>query len=609
MKKFTTTHQKQTYLKNVNVRLWILLGCLIATGAMQAQVVINEIRPNGTVELKNIGSSTIDVGSYWLCDFPVYQQIGSAGSIIECGSTIMAPGSILVVNNFNTIAANDGEMGLYTVNNFASPTAIIDYVEWGSTGHVRSSVAVAAGIWTTGAFVPAFSAAQSLEYSGSGNSPSSWSAQNNPTICAENGDDCTAAGGNLGLMNGMTELSICSSDDISDVFNVILSDNAGSNSAWLVTDEQGNILALPTGPPFDLEDAGEGTCLVWHLSYEDGLTGVQVGMNAANLQGCFDLSNPITVTKNSANGGQIAFADGSTQLTICTVGNFGDPFEVVLSGQMGSNSAWVITDEQGLILELPIGPPFDPGIVEESTYQIWHLSYEDGLTGAGIGMNAADLQGCFALSNPITVMTTSVEAGSLSTENETIFCLVDDILDIVEVETTGTGDHYDYILTDDSGNVMEGLVNSPIFDFSFSEPGTCRIYGVAYSGDLTLGATIDALTGDCFSLTETWLTIVKLGENEADCIPFSQRENTAAISFQIAPNPAKTTYTITVEGLTSGEGSLNLVDIHGKTIEQHVIDQSDLTIHLNASKLDAGIYFLRLENQGGVSAKRLIVHK
>ena len=31
--------------------------------------------------------------------------------------------------------------------------------------------------------------------------------------------------------------------------------------------------------------------MIWHLSYEDGLTGKEVGLNANDLEGCFDLSN------------------------------------------------------------------------------------------------------------------------------------------------------------------------------------------------------------------------------------------------------------------------------------------------------------------------------
>ena len=47
---------------------------------LAAEIVINEILPNGTVELKNIGDEPIDISSYWLCNFPSYSQIGNLNS-------------------------------------------------------------------------------------------------------------------------------------------------------------------------------------------------------------------------------------------------------------------------------------------------------------------------------------------------------------------------------------------------------------------------------------------------------------------------------------------------------------------------------------------------
>ena len=51
------------------------------------------------------------------------------------------------------IKADDGEIGLYSNPDFGNSDAIVDYVEWGSSGHGRSSVAVGAGIWKADDFV------------------------------------------------------------------------------------------------------------------------------------------------------------------------------------------------------------------------------------------------------------------------------------------------------------------------------------------------------------------------------------------------------------------------------------------------------------------------
>lgn len=76
----------------------------------------------------------------------------------------------------------------------------------------------------------------------------------------------------------------------------------GANSSFIVTDDMGNILGLPPtmaaleGVNFD--GAEVGVCLIWYIRYEDGLEGLEMGRNANDLKGCFDLSNSITVNRN-----------------------------------------------------------------------------------------------------------------------------------------------------------------------------------------------------------------------------------------------------------------------------------------------------------------------
>ena len=77
------------------------------------------------------------------------------------------------------------------------------------------------------------------------------------------------------------------------------------------------------------------------------------------MEGCFDFSNPITVTRLGVNAGNIATSDGKTSLTICAGDGESDAFDVTVSEDVeGENSDWVITDTDGNILGLPAGPPF-----------------------------------------------------------------------------------------------------------------------------------------------------------------------------------------------------------------------------------------------------------
>ena len=149
-----------------------------------AVIVVNELNGSDEVEITNIGDESQDISSYWLCNFPAYTQISNLD--IVCGDDlILEPGEFVTVNAGFDLDPADGEMGLYTTNSFGSSDAIISYVEWGSTGHVRSSTAVNAGVWTTGDFVAAFSDDNSIEYDGDGIEDSDWT-EDAGSLCENN---------------------------------------------------------------------------------------------------------------------------------------------------------------------------------------------------------------------------------------------------------------------------------------------------------------------------------------------------------------------------------------------------------------------------------------
>jgi len=64
--------------------------------------------------------------------------------------------------------------------------------------------------------------------------------------------------------------NICADDGIDDLIDASIDDaGIGANSAWVITDANGIILALPPAPPFNLEGAGAGTCLIWYVNWDD----------------------------------------------------------------------------------------------------------------------------------------------------------------------------------------------------------------------------------------------------------------------------------------------------------------------------------------------------
>ncbi|MEM9549507.1 MAG: T9SS type A sorting domain-containing protein, partial [Bacteroidota bacterium] len=165
----------------------------------------------------------------------------------------------------------------------------------------------------------------------------------------------------------------------------------------------------------DFDGAGPGTCLIWHLSYEGEISGLEMGLNAGDLEGdCFALSNSVEVIRTvagdcQANGGELIggpfeFCAGDQVMDTIAVG------AITLANSQGSNSQWVITDEDGNILGLPSMPSnvdFEEAGV--GICFVWHLSYEDDLVGLEAGANVADLEGCFDFSNSIEVVRSDSE--------------------------------------------------------------------------------------------------------------------------------------------------------------------------------------------------------
>ncbi|HKK40437.1 MAG TPA: choice-of-anchor L domain-containing protein, partial [Cryomorphaceae bacterium] len=105
-------------------------------------------------------------------------------------------------------------------------------------------------------------------------------------------DDCTADGGEL-TVDGPTV--ICKSDGVDDSFSLEVEGAEGENMIFVVTFDDGEIIALSENGEFNLEGIpGNGTCLFWNLSWDGEIEGAQVGENAFDITGdCFDLSNSV----------------------------------------------------------------------------------------------------------------------------------------------------------------------------------------------------------------------------------------------------------------------------------------------------------------------------
>ena len=290
---------------------------------------------------------------------------------------------------------------------------------------------------------------------------------------------------------------------------ISLSGNIGKNSQWVLTDDNQNILELPSSfSDLNFDNSQVGTCFLWHLSYEDNVTGIQVGLNLSNIQGCHNLSNSLVIEKTRPNGGIIS----GGPFSFCVGDGIADNIatnEIILTGSNGTFSQWLITDNQGNILSLP--DSFSDVNFDNSgsgICRIWHLSYENGLSGLAEGLNISALFGCFNISNNITVIRTQPEGGTLLGGPFT-FCVGDaepDNIPINGITLIGNiGSNFQWIVTDIQGNILGLPASFSDVNFDSSGIGTCLIRHLSYENGLSglgQGMNVSNLLG-CFNLSNS----------------------------------------------------------------------------------------------------------
>lgn len=328
-------------------------------------------------------------------------------------------------------------------------------------------------------------------------------------------------GGEVTTVDGATEAFVCPEDGISDVISFASNGDMTASYAYLLTTADNGLIAVLDGNTYDFDLLGEGAYRVWGLAFSGDLLimpGEDVTASAL-ASGCAGLSNTfVEITRDLPDGGLVALADGSDSALVCV--DDGQPDELTFTKETaaGAAYAYLITEEDGTVLDIVEGDAFDFEDSPTGTCLVYGLSYTGALTVvAGDNINVADLSaGCFSLSsNFITVVRQEADGGTVAFEDgtdEAFACVGDGVADVLSFTNTSMGaDSYTYIVTDEENTILAVAAGSS-FDFEGAETGVCRIWGLAYGGAL-LAMEGDALMGGgpladgCFGLSENFLTV------------------------------------------------------------------------------------------------------
>ena len=203
---------------------------------------------------------------------------------------------------------------------------------------------------------------------------------------------------------------------------------------------------------------------------------------------------------------------------------------------------------------------------------------------------------CFDLSdNFITVVRSEVDGGKVSTpagDTKVKTCPGDGEADVIMFATNSTASaDYAFIITDNKGTVL-GLPGDSA-DFEGAGEGICRVYGVSFTGNLTV------------ALGDNLRELKQLSDQESDLSDnFIRVERRCArpAHMELYPNPARNTVQLNHSGARL---AVQVVDARGHTLINRTFDTANP--QLDVSDLPTGIYIVMVDDgQGAVQRMRLI---
>jgi len=331
-------------------------------------------------------------------------------------------------------------------------------------------------------------------------------------------------------------------------------------------------------------------------------------------------SNPngITCTNSAVSG------DGESELAICS--SDGNADMITLSNSLnavaGDHYAYLITDEDEILQEVVLDNAYDFEASTSETQRVYGVHFDgelNPLVGANRLQTTASI--CFEHSNSNDFLTiTKNDCTSTYECLETItattnwvtqvnVCTTDGTDDIVELRNNAfvsPGDHYAFLITDES-EVLQEVVFDTIYNFEGTGTTTQRVYGISFDGTLNMEIGQNRLattaTG-CFihSGDNVFLTIDK--SNDA-CLTTQTVDVEGSKALTTYPNPSSDVLNINLPEAFVAE-QISIINLLGAQVlsfpNNNILQQQ---IQINVADLDKGNYILRVENSDQVIARKI----
>ncbi len=423
-------------------------------------------------------------------------------------------------------------------------------------------------------------------------------------------------GGTITNSTGSTNLMSCTQDGNSDVHTFMTSGSSGTSIAYVVTDPNGIIIGLPPSNMVDFDGAPPGTCWIWAVAYDGNFT-AEAGDDANTVafsDDCYDLSdNFVTIVREGGSAGTISTVDGAAMVYTCTQDGNVDEVSFQTMDATGTNIAYVVTDPDLNILGLPPGNTVDFDGAPPGTCWVWALAYTGNIT-AQVGDNAgttALTDGCANLSeNFVEVIRDVVVGGTIAREDGTntiTTCTMDSIPDVVQFVSTGASNSkIAYVITSPTLEIL-GLEFNDFHDFDGAPPGTCWVWTMAYTGNITaqVGDIVGnvSLTDDCADLSTNFIEVIRTDNGDA-CLSSTSDISAQNAKLKVFPNPVGDQLFFELDESVGQDAVIYIYSSIGEVIQKFNYKQTNGS--LNVYDLQSGYYLISVQDKNQSFSKAFI---
>lgn len=271
----------------------------------------------------------------------------------------------------------------------------------------------------------------------------------------------------------------------------------GNSYGYVVVNTGNNRVVISTSSStIDFDQLIPGTYEVFGVSYGGTLNAPGAIFDHRNLATICSCPSPnsITVMVVKPVAGNIAAVGGGSEIDVC-VGPFTNSTVRFTRSSIDqtSNFVYLVTDQFGVIVQVSASPVITFNNAGEGELRVYGFAYTGDLAiGPNSDLDWAMSTACSQVSSSFVRVNrtfTNISGGTISAVgggNVVYTCPGDGIADGVFSTLTGSRGNVVYFATTPSGFIL-GVSTNGGFNFENAGVGNCRVYAVAYEGEVVAG--------------------------------------------------------------------------------------------------------------------------